>query len=88
MNNLTWKRTSELVKIGFLDDIDNLSTLKRKCADLFGLERVNPNNLVVVHGGARVDEIAFATLGDFLSSLSAPAEVKIIYRTGHTIAYS
>ena len=65
LNNLQWKRTSELVKVGFLNEADNLVTVKRKCAELFGLD-TNPHNLVVVHSGARLDETAFATLGQFL----------------------
>ena len=76
INNLQWKRTSELVKVDFLHEGDNLTTVKKKCAELFGLDP-NPHNLVVVHSGARLDETAFATLGEFLASLSAQQKSKL-----------
>ena len=45
-------------------------------AELFGLDP-NPHNLVVVHSGARLDETVFATLGEFLASLSAQQKSKL-----------
>jgi len=75
INNLQWKRTSELVKVGFLHEGDNLTTVKKKCAELFGLDP-NPHILVVVHSGARLDETA-ATLGEFLASLPAQQKSKL-----------
>ena len=76
LNNLQWKRTSELVKVGFLNEADNLATVKRKCAEMFGLD-TNPHNPVVVHSGARLDETAFATLGQFLTSLTPQQKSKL-----------
>lgn len=65
MNNLQWKRCSEMVTIGTLKDSDNLNTIKEKCASAFHLS-VPTEQLVLVRAGAKIDDSAFISLGEFL----------------------
>lgn len=52
MNNLHWKKCSEMVTIGTLKDSDNLNTIKEKCASAFHLS-VPTEQLVLVCAGAK-----------------------------------
>lgn len=81
MNNLQWKRCSEMVTIGTLKDSDNLNTIKEKCADAFHLS-VPTEQLVLVRAGAKIDDSAFTSLGEFLSCLSAQQQSKISFGIG------
>ncbi len=70
LNNLQWKRISEMVKVGILKDTDDFLTVKLKCADAHGMGDVH-GDLVLVHGGTRVDSSAFSNLGHFMMSFTA-----------------
>ena len=84
MNNLQWKRCSEMVTIGTLKDSDNLNTIKEKCADAFHLS-VPTEQLVLVRAGAKIDDSAFTSLGEFLSCLSAQQQSKISFGIGFEV---
>ncbi len=76
LNNLQWKRISEMVEVGILKDTDDFFTVKLKCADALGIGDVH-GDLVLVHGGgARVDSSAFSNLGHFMMSFSAQQRAK------------
>ena len=49
--------------------------MKRLCAESFGLSP-DPDKLVLIHTGARVDPSAFPTLGHYLKSLSPQQRAK------------
>ena len=82
MNNLQWKRCSEMVTIGTLKDSDNLNTIKEKCADAFQLS-VPTEQLVLA--GAKIDDSAFTSLGEFLPCLSAQQQSKISFGIGFEV---
>ena len=72
-----------MVTIGTLKDSDNLNTIKEKCASAFHLS-VPMEQLVLVRAGAKIDDSAFTSLGEFLSCLSAQ-QSKISFGIGFEV---
>ena len=85
VNNMQWKRCSEMVTIGTPKDSDNLNTVKENCADAFHLSAPT-EQLVLVRAGAEIDDSAFTSLGEFLSCLSAQQQSKISFGIGFEVS--
>ncbi len=74
-NKINWKRVTDLVTVGFLSDNDTFDEVKIKCAQKFDLE-ADREDIILLHAGARVDQSAFSSLGQFLSTMSPQQRAK------------
>lgn len=80
-NNLQWKRTSEVVTIGTIKEMDDYNTVKMKCAAAFDISTPS-DELVLTRCGAKIDPSAFRNLGQFLGCLSAQQRSKASFGVG------
>ncbi len=74
-NKINWKRVTDLVTVGLLSDNDTFDKVKIKCAQNFDLE-ADREDIILLHAGARVDQSAFSSLGQFLSTISPQQRAK------------
>lgn len=74
------------MKVGFLKDSFDYRTVKRLCAESFGLS-TDPDKLVLIHAGARVDRSAFPTLGQYIGALSPQQHAKFSLGVGEIVSY-
>ena len=80
-NKLTWKRASQLVKVGTICSSDDLNSTKEKCAQALGMTECI-SELVLIVKGAVVDSSAFVNLEGFLNALSPQQRSHLVLGVG------
>ena len=81
-SKLTWKRASQLIKVGSFTSKDDLQTTKRKCANALNLHSAATPDLHLIVKGAVVDDSAFSTLASFLNALSPQQRSHLCFGIG------
>ena len=80
-NKLTWKRASQLVKIGTICHSDDLNATKEKCAQAV-VKTECISKLVLIVKGAVVDSSAFVNLEGFLNALTPQQRSHLVLGVG------
>lgn len=81
-SKLTWKRASQLIKVGSFTSKDDLQSTKRKCANALNLHSAATPDLHLIVRGAVVDDSAFSTLASFLNALSPQQRSHLCFGIG------
>lgn len=80
-SKLTWRRTTQLIKVGTITSSDDLQATKKKCAEALNVT-VSSEKLVLIVKGAIIDESAFPSLGAFMDALTAQQRSHLILGIG------
>lgn len=75
-SKLTWKRSSQLIKVGTLSPTDDIETTKQKCADALNIFERHCD-LVLIVKGAVIYKSAFHNLGTFMNALTPQQKSRI-----------
>lgn len=85
-SELTWKRSSQLIKVGTLSPTDDIETTKQKCADALNV-REPPCHLVLIVKGAVIDKSAFHNLGTFMNALTPQQKLHLFLGLGVQVLF-
>ena len=81
LNQLTWRRTSQLVKVGTILPHDDLNATKEKCAAALNMDE-RASNLVLIVRGAVIDSSAFQSLEGFMNALTPQQRSHLVLGVG------